>query len=1118
MGADSADASVNVSDPKSIRVTELPLSFEFQSILEDFTKCWLRGECQDVESYLPRILPANSDLVVELVYREFCLSEIDQRYPDPAQYLTRFPEHRPRLEALLAVHAVSPGDAHEFESGLLFRGSVGQQDGEEIGQYHLRRELGRGSSARVFLAEEMDLENRLVVVKLTTRPTREPWLLARVSHAHIVEILSYAMVDDGDSQLICMPFLGGATLSAVLAHRRGDTGHRGGRGGLLRDLDAVAAPEFVGGNPASPARELLGRLSESHAMAWITARLAEALDHAFAQRVIHGDLKPSNILVAADGTPMLLDFNLAQDWSLHGSQCPPEDLGGTLAYMAPERLRDIASAGCGHPEGPPQPGLGGGAGCLDDVAHRGDIYALGMVLLEAITGASPPPTRHETRAQSNPRYTLRQRAAELAEFRERGAAAVIRAAEQDGRRSIPPALRAVLRRCLATQSAERYSRALELAEDLNRWRADRPLAYASEPFLISSVGRLLRRRSKLIVAAAIALVVSLATTAFLVSHSQATLAMLALHKLARNLDDLELPAFQLHRPGNSQLQDPEDPQVLATAIRALKDYDVLGNREWRQIPEVRNLPQQDREDLELFLMEQAFRFCKPLADRPRSLHDRQWGVMLVDSLDTDPPLQALAELRLRFARELGRSADGRLLGESPRTIAARPGGANRPRAPSPVSPCLDEYLLGVAAELEDHIDPAPMALLRVEPPAAAGSAVRPELNEEPLPASAFPGAGKALRHYQAVLTRNPASFWASYRAAVVCFTLRRWSEAASHLEHCARHRPENAILHGQLAACFSKLGLLDQAARECDRALELAPNLGEFYRSRAFIRARKGQTEGLEQDLDRFELLGRSLARTYFHSPPTQELGDLRPADVASSQRILDLDSSPIFVARPDDPIIEPDRLDRQELDTRAFLAMTISQAGADSQREGAASRQDSKASKQKAVALAIRELDKVLAVEPGHLPARLIRMVQSLEDGRLSEARQDLELGMLAPELSDLLRKDPASIRYLTLSTYHLARRGLSDSALDFGRRLVAICAELKVPRGQAYYYLARARGMAARTDPEQISEAAENLHYARIAHPRFVEWYHGDHEFDPVRTKINAALDRLSDYATSY
>ena len=118
--------------------------------------------------------------------------------------------------------------------------------------------------------------------------------------------------------MICMPFWGGATLAAVLAARR-ETGKRPSSGlDLLADLDSVAAPEFPTVHAARPAREMLAGVSYSQAVAWIGARLAEALDHAFRRDVAHGDVKPSNILLSADGNPLLLDFNLARDWSPAG--------------------------------------------------------------------------------------------------------------------------------------------------------------------------------------------------------------------------------------------------------------------------------------------------------------------------------------------------------------------------------------------------------------------------------------------------------------------------------------------------------------------------------------------------------------------------------------------------------------------------------------------------------------------------------------------------------------------------------------------------------------------------------------------------------------------------------
>src|SRR5262249_9218388 len=197
--------------------------------------------------------------------------------------------------------------------------------GDTIGPYVLRRELGRGSFARVFLAEETDLANRLVVVKIATRSTREPWLLARARHAHIVEILSHYTVDDGAFQLICMPFWGGATLADVLAAQPGIS-HASGRvstsgsgsattrgapgrerrgrlrsrarppatgADLLAALDAVAAREYPSVHPARPAREILAPLPYDRAIAWVIARLAEALDHAAGRDVTHGDIKPS---------------------------------------------------------------------------------------------------------------------------------------------------------------------------------------------------------------------------------------------------------------------------------------------------------------------------------------------------------------------------------------------------------------------------------------------------------------------------------------------------------------------------------------------------------------------------------------------------------------------------------------------------------------------------------------------------------------------------------------------------------------------------------------------------------------------------------------------------------
>ena len=302
-------------------------------------------------------------------------------------------------------------------------------------------------------------------------------------------------------------------------------------------------------------------------MAWITARLADALDHAQCRDVIHGDVKPSNILLTADGNPMLLDFNLARNWSFDKTNGPLEVPGGTLDYMAPERLGAIASVGStaldSWRSSEVEPSEG-------DDPHRADIYSLGIVLLEALTAASPAEAMRDRDAPARAAQKLRDLAAEYGSFRERGALAVIRAFESAAGQTIPPALRAILERCLAVRPADRYRRALELAEDLDRWRADLPLAYAAEPFWSQTLPRCARRNKKLLFAVGLALVMCLVTTYLVVSRIQShlTLQDMAMDKLAGIWDDIESHAFQRHRvpcvpvsaPRQSPASEPGRPR------------------------------------------------------------------------------------------------------------------------------------------------------------------------------------------------------------------------------------------------------------------------------------------------------------------------------------------------------------------------------------------------------------------------------------------------------------------------------------------------------------------------------------------------------------------------------
>src|SRR5262249_26244619 len=153
------------------------------------------------------------------------------------------------------------------------------------------------------------------------------------------------------------------------------------------------------------------------------------------------DIKSSNILLGADGTPMLLDFNLARD--LHSNQAQATAiLGGTVAYMSPEHLRALAAK---------DPALD------RQVDERSDIYSLGMVLYEILTGRDP--------FNQSPKYSTLPLLIELMAVERTQSIPSLRERRSD----VPWGLESIARKCLAAEPAERYQRAEHLAEDLRRF-------------------------------------------------------------------------------------------------------------------------------------------------------------------------------------------------------------------------------------------------------------------------------------------------------------------------------------------------------------------------------------------------------------------------------------------------------------------------------------------------------------------------------------------------------------------------------------------------------------------------------------------------------------------------
>src|SRR5207302_4095539 len=129
---------------------------------------------------------------------------------------------------------------------------------------------------------------------------------------------------------------------------------------LLVALDKVQAVPLP--PPArSPGRHLLARANYVQALCWITAGLAEGLHYAHERGLVHLDVKPSNVLLAADGQPMLLDFHIAQE-PLRADRAPADGLGGTPIYASPEQWAAMEA-------------VGGGAPVPGPVDGRSDVYS-----------------------------------------------------------------------------------------------------------------------------------------------------------------------------------------------------------------------------------------------------------------------------------------------------------------------------------------------------------------------------------------------------------------------------------------------------------------------------------------------------------------------------------------------------------------------------------------------------------------------------------------------------------------------------------------------------------------------------------------------------------------------
>jgi serine/threonine protein kinase/Flp pilus assembly protein TadD len=753
--------------------------------LEELLAAMRRCADPRAEDFLARLPGLPDEDAIRLVYEEACLRIERGELSVTAEVLGRFPGWGPQLGLLLECKRLLMADTKVHFPEV----------GEQLGDFSLRAEIGRGAIGRTFLARQGSLANRPIVLKVTPLGQEEHLRLARLQHMHIVPLYVEQVFPDWNVRVLGMPYLGGASLARVLEALAGvPVAVRTGRH-LLDALDFCAAavpPELP---QTGPFRNYFARATFVEAVCAIGACVADALQYAHDRGLVHLDVKPSNILIAADGQPMLLDFHLARG-PISTDQPVPERLGGTTGFVSPEQGEAMEAVRAGNPV--PRP-----------VDGRSDIFSLGLLLDRALGGDGDEP-----RAD--------------------------RAALTDRNSQVSTGLSDIVQKCLAPDPDDRYQGAAELSADLRRHLGDLPLRGVANRSPVErwrkwrrrSPGALTRRLVGL--GAGLALVLAVALGFVLLEQRgrqiDAAVAEARQHLAARRPDEALLSLKRGEAlAGQLPTLGPRRQALDALLKQALRATRVA----------------------ELHALVNLFRFrfgitppepgeAGPLYRRGRAIWDSRDRI--VQGAATDDQVRGdLIDLATILADLCEHRGAGAATG-SDRDRAEAVQILRAAAAELGPAPALSRELRAHGAEPSPG-DPSPAAIAL---PSTAWEHY--DLGRSYLRSGEH---ALALTEFQRAIELRPEEFWPHFYHGICSYKLGKHADAVASLSTAIALSPQTAECYYNRALAYQALGRSEDAIRDDHRALALDAHFTDAALNRAVLLFRAGRHADALADLAR---------------------------------------------------------------------------------------------------------------------------------------------------------------------------------------------------------------------------------------------------------------------------